>query len=221
MLEHQHQTPVSGQAASQQRITPEEMSVALAALESRREEEAQRMAGTVPIGQAVQELGLDVTPEQVWEQVQAQRAAAAPKAVSAPSVVTPLSAAQETPVTQGAARHRRRRWRWIVLPVAVFAVCSSVFSSTHGIIVNGDRETLNYSGNRGSVTVTGDEDHLTLAGNCDTLFLTGDRGTVAITGYVHQVIVVGDHDTVTWAQENPADPPRVSDEGDGNMIGHH
>ena len=69
----------------QKRITPEELTTALAAIEAhkreetlRREEEARYLAHTLPIGQAVSDLSLDATPEEIWAEVQAQRVAAAP-----------------------------------------------------------------------------------------------------------------------------------------------
>ena len=65
---------------AQIRVTQEELTQALAALEDRKQEAARRreeeeryLAQTIPIGQAVQDLRLDATPEEVWAEVQAQR----------------------------------------------------------------------------------------------------------------------------------------------------
>lgn len=63
--------------AAQVRVTPEELSQALAAIEARRQAEASRLAGTIPIDQAVSELHLDSTSDEIWAEVQAQRAKAA------------------------------------------------------------------------------------------------------------------------------------------------
>ncbi len=65
------------QAASpaQIRVTPEELAKALAAVEARREQSSREAAGTIPIGEAVQQLGFDVTPEEIWAEVQAGRVA--------------------------------------------------------------------------------------------------------------------------------------------------
>ncbi len=73
-------TPVS-----QARVTPEELTQALAAIESRKQAEASRLAGTIPIGDAIADLHLDSTPEDIWAEVQSQRAKAdASQAQSSP-----------------------------------------------------------------------------------------------------------------------------------------
>ena len=61
-------TPVDGSAA-QTRVTGEELARALTQIEARKEAEAQRLAGTIPLGQAVAELGLKVTPEELLAEV--------------------------------------------------------------------------------------------------------------------------------------------------------
>ena len=63
------QTPSLGKA----RVTPQELSEALAAIETRKQAEASRLAGTIPIEDAVSELHLDSTPEEIWAEVNAQR----------------------------------------------------------------------------------------------------------------------------------------------------
>ncbi len=60
--------------ASQVRVTAEELARAVARSQARREAAAQRLEGTLTIGEAVQELGLDVTPEELLAEVQAERA---------------------------------------------------------------------------------------------------------------------------------------------------
>lgn len=73
MLKHednpqaQPQTPPS--SAAQVRVTPEELAAAVTALQIRKEGQP----GTIAIGDAVEELGLDVTPEEVLAEVQARR----------------------------------------------------------------------------------------------------------------------------------------------------
>ncbi len=62
--------------AAQARVTPEELSEALAAIEARKQAEASRLAGTIPVDQAVSELHLDSTSDEIWAEVQAQRARA-------------------------------------------------------------------------------------------------------------------------------------------------
>lgn len=70
MLKHEDNPQSSPQSAAQIRVTPEELAVALARLEARREGETD---GTISIGEAVSELGVTATPEAIWAEVQAAR----------------------------------------------------------------------------------------------------------------------------------------------------
>jgi hypothetical protein len=65
---------------AQRRVTPEELSRAIASLEAKqaeearlRDEEARRNAGTLSLHEAVDNLSLGFTEEQLWEEVQRQR----------------------------------------------------------------------------------------------------------------------------------------------------
>lgn len=80
MLEHQEANSESSQPAAQVRVKSEELARALASIEARRQEEARQLEGTVVIGDVVQELQLDATPEEVWAEIQKQRAQARPHA---------------------------------------------------------------------------------------------------------------------------------------------
>lgn len=84
MLEQQAE-PEQNLPAASARITPDELRRTVANIEARRAEaarlaeiEAQRQANTVPIGEAVQELALDIAPEEIWAEVQTERAQAPP-----------------------------------------------------------------------------------------------------------------------------------------------
>lgn len=59
--------------ASETRVTPDELTAAVAALESRRETEARHLQGTLTLGEAVSELHLDATPDELLAEVKAQR----------------------------------------------------------------------------------------------------------------------------------------------------
>ncbi len=59
--------PLPVSSAAEARVTPDELNAALKALED-------RQSSTVAIGSVVDELRLNATPEQIWEQVQKQRA---------------------------------------------------------------------------------------------------------------------------------------------------
>lgn len=78
MLRQEDPPPASDtQAAAQTRVTPEELAHAIASLEARRLDAERLQAGTIPIGEAVRELNLDATPEEVLAEVRAQREAQA------------------------------------------------------------------------------------------------------------------------------------------------
>lgn len=114
---------------SQRRVTPDELTQALAAIEARRQAEA----GTIPIDQAVSELHLDSTPDEIWAEVQAQRT----KASAPPSTPSPTSQAEQEAADpsrnalfhrlqaqaqghQNGRRTRRRHGLWGVFGVAMF-----------------------------------------------------------------------------------------------------
>ncbi len=100
--------PVS---VAQARVTPEELTAALAAIEARRQADAK----TIPLDQAVSELNLDSTSDEIWAEVQKQRAKAA-AAVSVPAAATAPKIDAKT---------RRRGWRVLVAPALVIAVLMS------------------------------------------------------------------------------------------------
>ncbi len=71
MLKHEDNPQTQPPPAAQVRVTPEELAAAVTALQIRKEGQP----GTIAIGDAVDELGLDVTPEEVLAEVQARRKA--------------------------------------------------------------------------------------------------------------------------------------------------
>ena len=75
MLKHEDnpQPQAPSQSAAQVRVTPEELAAAVTALQIRKE----GSPGTIAIGDAVDELGLDATPEEVLAEVEARRVAKA------------------------------------------------------------------------------------------------------------------------------------------------
>lgn len=70
----QEQETISETPASQVRVTPEEMAKAMAAIEARKQQEAHQKATTLTLGEAVQDLALDTTPEELFTEVKRQRA---------------------------------------------------------------------------------------------------------------------------------------------------
>src|SRR4051812_40387310 len=71
-LQHTESEPTH---AATERVRPEELAAALSRLEERRQREAAQQAGTVPLGEMLQELGVDRSPEEVLAEIEAQRAA--------------------------------------------------------------------------------------------------------------------------------------------------
>ncbi len=69
------QTASAPESVAGARVSAEEFSAAIQALEQRKAEEARRYANTVDVGKTIQELNIDATPEDVMREVQAQRAA--------------------------------------------------------------------------------------------------------------------------------------------------
>ncbi len=65
--------------AARVRVTPEELAAAIARIEARQDTDQRRADGTIPIGEAVQQLGLEATPEEVLAEVQAGRRQAVPR----------------------------------------------------------------------------------------------------------------------------------------------
>ncbi len=100
--------------AESARVMPEELSRALAAIEANRQAEAGRLAGTIPIDQAVSELHLDSTSDEIWAEVQAQRARAS---AAQHEQTHRTQALQPQPV----ALHAKRRWGWprLIVPAVV------------------------------------------------------------------------------------------------------
>jgi ABC-type Na+ efflux pump permease subunit len=75
MLKHETETVPEYQSPSQPaehvRVTPEELAAAIASVEARKEQ----LAGTISLGDAVNELNLSATPEELLAAVEAKRRA--------------------------------------------------------------------------------------------------------------------------------------------------
>lgn len=84
MLKHeesdkaQQMEPQTASEAAQVRVTTKELADAMASLQARKEAAARRMEGSIPIGEAIQELQLDATPEELLAEVQTLRARVPP-----------------------------------------------------------------------------------------------------------------------------------------------
>ncbi len=200
MLEHEPQeTPAAQIPAAQRRVPAEELTRAVSTLEDAKA--AERIAGVAPIGQVVEELGLDSTPEEIWAQVQKQRAEAAPK----PQV-------QAVPMLQNPqiARHVRRGWRHSKGWLWVIFWCTGGFgllaglphllhpASSQTITISGDATTETIPAQGKDVVITGDGDKITLQGQARSVIILGDknmlRGDAPSTCQP-----VGNYNDVQWA----------------------
>ena len=73
MLKHEESLETASHTAAQVRVTPEELAAAISRIEARKDAGQRDQEGTIPIGEAVQQLGLEATPEEVLAEVQAIR----------------------------------------------------------------------------------------------------------------------------------------------------
>ncbi len=202
--------------AASQRVTAEELSRAVSALDEARA--AEQIYGTAPIGQVVEELGLDATPEEIWAQVQQQRAADMAKTAAVALVKT----ARVSP----AARRRVRGWHeikgWVWIAFWCFGGVGLVSHWVHpggppaGMVIKGDAQTVTSATAGKSVEVSGDGDTLTLTGDCPVLTISGDGNHIRVQGKVGRVVADGDSNTITYTS-SPA--PVLSGDGDGNTVG--
>jgi hypothetical protein len=109
VLRHQEETSIAPHAAAsaaETRVTPQELADALTAIEARRTERDRQIEGTIPIGEAVRQLGLEIAPDEILEEVRAQRT---------------RQAAVEEAQTLRAAQPKARPRPWLWLVALVFA----------------------------------------------------------------------------------------------------
>lgn len=69
-----HEDSPQAPPAAKVRVTPEELAAALSRLEAQKEAGQRQADGTIPLGEAVQELGLNTTPEELLQEIEAGRA---------------------------------------------------------------------------------------------------------------------------------------------------
>ncbi len=231
MLKNETEEPTIPMPAAQIRVTPEELAAAMSALEAGKQEAAHHLEGTVPIGQVVEEMGLEATPEEVWAQVQKQRAQGQQEAAAQ------AEARRTAAVTKKAvARRLGRGWQEIKTWAWILFWCSGgvglLSSAPHwfhhgpppaGIHVSGDSVSGSYSiqgtGPQRDVEVTGDHDTIILRGDVRNLTVGGDGDSVTVIGSVEAVTVDNDGNTVHWTKELPGKPVQPTITGDGNKVG--
>jgi len=67
-------TPESNESAAQYRVSAQELSHVVGIIQARKEAEARQRANTVALGEAVEQLGLEMTPDELLAEIQADRA---------------------------------------------------------------------------------------------------------------------------------------------------
>jgi hypothetical protein len=67
-------TPEPVESAAQYRVSAQELSHVVSILQARKEAEARQRANTVALGEAVEQLGLDMTPDELLAEIQSDRA---------------------------------------------------------------------------------------------------------------------------------------------------
>ena len=148
---HLHEEPASEGKLSlpQHRVTPEELTRALAAIEARKQEASRRqeaerayLESTIPVDEAVRELNLEATPDEIWAEVEAQRAAEpgeelpleCGKAAETPEpafTALPQPHTQVAPVPASGQRRRGSRWQITSVLLAASAIGLITFSHRH------------------------------------------------------------------------------------------
>jgi hypothetical protein len=114
MLNNQFETEKGNESLTQRRVTPDEFSAAVAEIQKRKAEEERILADTVQVDEVVRDLNLDVSPEEILKEVEAQRkaraAAAMPKTPRPPRSFAPLVEEVQTQVaTRGFFRSKKQR----------------------------------------------------------------------------------------------------------------
>ncbi|MCW3055165.1 MAG: hypothetical protein JWN14_4335 [Chthonomonadales bacterium] len=67
-------TPEPNESAAQYRVSAQELSHVVGIIQARKEAEARQRANTVALGEAVEQLGLEMTPDELLAEIQADRA---------------------------------------------------------------------------------------------------------------------------------------------------
>ena len=233
MLQHEPQEQPLSIPPAQIRVTAEELAAAINALEASKDAAARHLAGTVPIGQVVEEMKLDATPEEIWTQVQKQRAQAAREAAQReeaarvrPVTMPIIPVVPDKKQARAATRRVLRGWRgikgwvWILFWCcgggSLFSVIPHLLHSTSAISISGDNQTFTSATLGKEVEVSGDNDTLILQGNCPTLTISGDYNHIRVEGTVRRIIADGDGNIITYSTGSM---PAISGSGDGNHIG--
>ncbi|MGI4788308.1 MAG: DUF3060 domain-containing protein [Janthinobacterium lividum] len=217
MLKHETEESISENAA-QARVTPDELNAALKALDADKQQVARLEASTVPIREVVDELHLDATPEQIWAQVQKQRAQ---KEQTLP-VEERSSGVTKKVVTRRVLRGWReiKGWVWVLFwcsgGLGLFTLSPlfhhSTANSSQTITISGASAAEEVYPQGKDVVISGDEDTITLHGKARSVLVSGDDDKI-VTDTVQPVDIEGDNDTVKWTYA----PNQKNGKGHGHL----
>ncbi len=210
MLQHEQPELQTQTNAADARVTPEELSAAVKALE-------EKQSSTVAIGSVVDELRLNATSEQIWDEVQQQRAQDA--AAQTPS-------AQSFAVMPKARPRRRVRWWAIaVVGVVVWGALHNISIQTSPSVTTTSRTTTITSRTMNTtpppavipsgqaITISGDGQSETIPVQGKDVVVTGDGNDLTLHGQARSVTVSGDGNDLS------GDAPKASSiTGDGNDV---
>lgn len=137
MLKNQDAVPEPPISVAQARVTPAELTQALTAIEARRQAEASRLAETIPIDQAVSDLHLDSTSDEIWAEVQKQRTEKQTQARPQAQTVPTQAADQQREHPQP-----RRDWRMLLAPIVFIGVLMGTGVIPHSFTPHGFSPSL-------------------------------------------------------------------------------
>ena len=218
MLKHEPeqmpQNPAAPIPAAERRVSAEELAHAVSALEYAKA--AERLAGVAPIGQVVDELGLDLTPEEIWAEVQRQRVQQVAENQVKQAAPAAASHAVTFQVRLGPPSRRSLAVRAVIaagvlgLLVWVFTLNAAVQTSAPAvqtsapalsgstITISGDwrEETIPVQGK--DVCITGDFNNLILQGKAQSVTVSGAGNT--LSGNAPEAsTIAGGGNTIQWS----------------------
>ena len=170
--------------AAEARVTPDELNAALKALEDRQN-------STVAIGSVVDELRLNATPEEIWAQVEKQRAEAA----------APKPQMQAVPALQNAkiGRQVRRGWRQGRGWLWVLFWCTGGFGLLTSLSHHQSPQTalpVTSAANPNQITISGEDQTETIPVQGKDVVIEGEDNNITLTGHARSVTISGEDNKV-------------------------
>jgi hypothetical protein len=179
MLNNQSETGQETDPHLARRVTPDEFSSAVVAIQKRKAEQEKLLSETVAVDEVVRDLNIDATPEEILREVEDQRQAKAKAAMEAAAAKTRRNSYAATPIAVQTNTRTRSPFRWIfraAIGLAVIAAVSNIFGNPsriftpnvseplssvrpghHVTIVNSELDKLLKGASPSTITVTDNE----------------------------------------------------------------